>query len=167
MSVSSIRSRKRPPAWRAASQLKRAVRALPRCSQPVGLGAKRTVTMDSSFREGCFFIAHPRQRGQQKGSSGSSRKGSLAPDPGFSRRFLIVFLGGSELASRHLFYGRSLGCSDSLAGRPLPGRLSSKDDSERLNPPWSLRASLARTCREKIETFLQTKQPHSGSHFTV
>ena len=25
-----------------------------------------------------------------------------------------------------------------FAGRPLPGRLPSKDGSERLNPPWSL-----------------------------
>src|SRR2546423_1186268 len=41
VSVSSMRSRKRPPARRASSRLNSAVRAFPRCSSPVGLGAKR------------------------------------------------------------------------------------------------------------------------------
>ena len=41
-SVSSMR-RTNVPSWpRASSQLKSAVRALPTCSWPVGLGAKRT-----------------------------------------------------------------------------------------------------------------------------
>src|SRR3989338_8706056 len=44
-SVSSIRSRNWPPSCRAKSQLNRAVRALPTCRKPVGLGAKRTRTM--------------------------------------------------------------------------------------------------------------------------
>jgi cyclophilin family peptidyl-prolyl cis-trans isomerase len=43
VSVSSIRSTNRPPWCRANSQLNSAVRALPRCSSPVGLGAKRVV----------------------------------------------------------------------------------------------------------------------------
>jgi hypothetical protein len=43
VSVSSMRNTKRPPWWRANSQLNNAVRALPRCSSPVGLGAKRVV----------------------------------------------------------------------------------------------------------------------------
>src|SRR3954447_23017044 len=37
-----MRSTNVPPAWRAASQLYRAVRAPPMCSAPVGEGAKRT-----------------------------------------------------------------------------------------------------------------------------
>ena len=41
-SVSSMRRTNVPPAPRASSQLKSAVRALPTCSCPVGLGAKRT-----------------------------------------------------------------------------------------------------------------------------
>ena len=41
-SVSSIRSRKAPPCWRAYSQLNSAVRADPMCRYPVGEGAKRT-----------------------------------------------------------------------------------------------------------------------------
>ncbi len=40
-SRSSIRSRKRPPPERANSQASSAVRRLPRCSRPLGLGAKR------------------------------------------------------------------------------------------------------------------------------
>src|SRR5882672_4015104 len=36
-----MRSRKRPPALRASSRLNSAVRAFPRCSSPLGLGAKR------------------------------------------------------------------------------------------------------------------------------
>ena len=41
-SVSSMRRMNVPPAPRASSQLKSAVRALPTCRWPVGLGAKRT-----------------------------------------------------------------------------------------------------------------------------
>src|ERR1700722_5608082 len=37
-----MRRMKTPPAWRAKSQLKRAVRAPPTCRKPVGEGAKRT-----------------------------------------------------------------------------------------------------------------------------
>ncbi len=44
-SVSSRRRRKRPPCFRANSQLNSAVRILPACSRPVGLGAKLTVTV--------------------------------------------------------------------------------------------------------------------------
>src|SRR6516164_822059 len=36
-----MRSRKAPPSWRASSQARSAVRALPRCMAPVGLGAYR------------------------------------------------------------------------------------------------------------------------------
>ena len=43
-SVSSMRSTNVPPVRRASSQLKSAVRALPTCSCPVGLGANRTRT---------------------------------------------------------------------------------------------------------------------------
>ena len=43
-SVSSILSKKRPPWWRANSQLNTAVRAVPMCRVPVGLGANRTLT---------------------------------------------------------------------------------------------------------------------------
>ena len=42
LSVSSMRSRKEPPQWRANSQLNTAVRAVPMCRVPVGLGARRT-----------------------------------------------------------------------------------------------------------------------------
>ena len=42
-SVSSMRSTSSPSLWRASSQLKRAVRAPPMCSAPVGDGAKRTL----------------------------------------------------------------------------------------------------------------------------
>ena len=41
VSMSSMRSRKRPPAARAASQPTSAESACPRCSSPFGLGAKR------------------------------------------------------------------------------------------------------------------------------
>src|SRR5690606_18351072 len=40
-SMSSMRSKKRPPAARAASWAQRAEKAWPRCSRPVGEGAKR------------------------------------------------------------------------------------------------------------------------------
>src|SRR5258706_5866376 len=43
-SVSSMRSRNRPPRRRASSRLNSAVRTLPRCSSPLGLGAKRVTT---------------------------------------------------------------------------------------------------------------------------
>src|ERR1700678_4730157 len=43
-SVSSMRKMKRPPLLRAQRWLKSAVRALPKCREPVGLGAKRVVT---------------------------------------------------------------------------------------------------------------------------
>ena len=44
-SVSSMRTTKAPPAWRATRKLYSAVRAEPMCSVPVGLGAKRTLTV--------------------------------------------------------------------------------------------------------------------------
>ena len=43
-SVSSMRRRKAPPLFLANSQLKTAVRAVPMCRVPVGLGARRTRT---------------------------------------------------------------------------------------------------------------------------
>ena len=46
-SVSSMRKMKRPPVLRAQRWLKRAVRALPRCREPVGLGANRVMTGES------------------------------------------------------------------------------------------------------------------------
>ena len=49
-SVSSMRSTKVPPLWRASSQLKSAVRAPPTCRNPVGDGAKRTRTGRSGRR---------------------------------------------------------------------------------------------------------------------
>src|SRR5688500_2117573 len=48
-SVSSSLRRKRPSFCRANIQLRRAVRILPACSRPVGLGAKRTVTLISQL----------------------------------------------------------------------------------------------------------------------
>jgi len=71
--------------------------------------------------------------------SGKRSRNGLAPHPGFSRRSRALLLGGEELASRPRFYGRSPGSSDNFAGRLLPSRLPSKEDSGRLNPPWSLR----------------------------
>ena len=44
-SVSSIRSRNRPPCSSAKRRFATALSALPRCSDPVGLGAKRTLTI--------------------------------------------------------------------------------------------------------------------------
>lgn len=44
-SVSSSLRCMAPPVWRAASQLKRAVRMLPKWRRPVGLGANRVVCM--------------------------------------------------------------------------------------------------------------------------
>src|SRR6476469_3417517 len=44
-SVSSRRSSSRPPRCRANIQFRSAVRMLPACRRPVGLGAKRTVTL--------------------------------------------------------------------------------------------------------------------------
>ena len=46
LSVSSMRSRNWPPWRRANSQLNNAVRAVPMCRVPVGLGARRTRTED-------------------------------------------------------------------------------------------------------------------------
>src|ERR1700692_4581343 len=43
-SVSSMRKMKRPPDFRAHKWLKNAVRAFPRCKDPVGLGANRVMT---------------------------------------------------------------------------------------------------------------------------
>src|ERR1700756_2248489 len=43
-SVSSMRRMNRPPLLRAHKWLKKAVRAFPKCSEPVGLGAKRVMT---------------------------------------------------------------------------------------------------------------------------
>src|SRR5471032_2315673 len=45
-SVSSMRRTMAPPLWRAYSQLKMKVRALPICRKPVGEGAKRTRVME-------------------------------------------------------------------------------------------------------------------------
>ena len=47
-SVSSMRKMKRPPLLRAHRWLKKAVRAFPRCREPVGLGANRVMTGDES-----------------------------------------------------------------------------------------------------------------------
>src|SRR5262245_57846510 len=44
-SVSSRRNKSRPPRFCANIQFRSAVRMLPACSRPVGLGAKRTVTL--------------------------------------------------------------------------------------------------------------------------
>jgi hypothetical protein len=73
--------------------------------------------------------------------SGKRSGNGLAPQPGFSRRSRALLLGGSELASRPRFYGRSPGSSDNFASRLLPSRLPSNEGSGRLNPPWSLRPS--------------------------
>ena len=54
-SVSSIRSRNVPPVWRAYSQLKSAVRAVPMCIIPVGEGAIRVTTGLSAGRVGHRF----------------------------------------------------------------------------------------------------------------
>ena len=55
-SVSSMR-RTNAPFWpRAKSQLKSAVRALPTCSRPVGLGAKRTRTGDLDSVIAFYYI---------------------------------------------------------------------------------------------------------------
>src|SRR5438105_15505148 len=43
--MSSMRSRKRPPASRAARHPSQAERAWPRCRYPVGLGANRVTTV--------------------------------------------------------------------------------------------------------------------------
>ena len=43
-SVSSTRRIKKPPSWRAKSQLKRAVLTPPMCRYPVGLGANLVLT---------------------------------------------------------------------------------------------------------------------------
>ena len=51
-SVSSIRSTSVPFAARATNQLISAVRALPRCSLPVGLGAKRSRGLSRAMRHG-------------------------------------------------------------------------------------------------------------------
>src|SRR6266496_53145 len=59
MSVFSIRSRHAPPCWRANSQLKRNVRAVPTCRNPVGDGAMRTRTATgAAYRSRVFFGAH-------------------------------------------------------------------------------------------------------------
>src|SRR5688500_3924504 len=55
VSVSSIRRTNVPPDPRASSQLNNAVRALPTCSCPVGLGAKRTRIVRGS---GVIFGGH-------------------------------------------------------------------------------------------------------------
>src|ERR1700676_4561067 len=52
-SVSSIRSTKRPACLRASRKLNSAVRALPRCSAPLGLGAKRVTTVSSDIAVQC------------------------------------------------------------------------------------------------------------------
>src|SRR3546814_11684871 len=51
-SMSSMRSRKWPPAARAALRANRADQACPRCSRPVGLGAKRVTVMSR-----CYMLA--------------------------------------------------------------------------------------------------------------
>ena len=50
-SVSSMRSTKAPPLWRAYSQEKSAVRTPPTCSRPVGDGANRVRTGLATDRE--------------------------------------------------------------------------------------------------------------------
>ena len=69
-SVSSMRRMNVPPVPRASSQLNSAVRALPTCSWPVGLGAKRTrmtigisasgLNRARSSATACAAIASPR-----------------------------------------------------------------------------------------------------------
>ena len=48
-SVSSIRRTNLPPQWRAYSQQKSAVRTLPRCRTPIGLGANRVRTVTEVY----------------------------------------------------------------------------------------------------------------------
>ena len=57
VSVSSMRTTKAPPAWRANRKLYSAVRAEPMCSVPVGLGAKRTLTVWSRLMVTALSVA--------------------------------------------------------------------------------------------------------------
>ena len=75
VSVSSMRSSSVPPCDRANSALSSAVSALPRCSDPVGLGAKRTWTDTASVR------ARPSAAGRAR--AGRARAGSSTRRPGF------------------------------------------------------------------------------------
>src|SRR3546814_8449737 len=61
-SVSSIRSRNRPPCFLAHSQLWSAVRTLPTCRVPVGEGAKRVVTRSEERRVGKECVSTCRSR---------------------------------------------------------------------------------------------------------
>ena len=63
VSVFSIRSRNSPPAWRAKSQLKSAVRTFPMCRRPVGEGAMRTRTDTRVAYRRAF--RRPRLRGRR------------------------------------------------------------------------------------------------------
>src|SRR5882762_11163266 len=53
-SVSSMRKMKRPPDFRAHKWLKNAVRAFPKCKDPVGLGANRVMT-GKDIAEDCTY----------------------------------------------------------------------------------------------------------------
>src|SRR5882762_4383075 len=53
-SVSSMRKMKRPPDFRAHKWLKNAVRAFPKCKDPVGLGANRVMT-GNDIAEDCTY----------------------------------------------------------------------------------------------------------------
>src|SRR3546814_10550787 len=55
-SMSSMRSRKWPPAARAALRANRADQACPRCSRPVGLGAKREIGRASCRERVCQYV---------------------------------------------------------------------------------------------------------------
>ena len=74
-SRSSIRTRKRAPAERAKSQASSAVRRLPRCSVPVGLGAKRPLRLTRT--EGVSAISA--SRGAVRSRSEYSSSMSLRP----------------------------------------------------------------------------------------
>src|SRR6266545_2921401 len=58
-SVSSMRRMNVPPEPRASSQLKSAVRALPTCSWPVGLGAKRSLISFQAGPKGPALLSVP------------------------------------------------------------------------------------------------------------
>src|SRR5580658_7237500 len=74
-SVSSSRRIMVPPLWRAYSQLKMNVRALPTCRKPVGEGAKRTRGLESDDVERTDSgMAEVRWYGAKKVSSSKPEK---------------------------------------------------------------------------------------------
>src|SRR5258705_12523969 len=56
--MSSMRSRKRPPVWRARSKLSSAEKAWPRWRYPFGLGAKRKVGVMRNDPARCVSLHH-------------------------------------------------------------------------------------------------------------